>query len=53
MRAVVVTHYYAEHRGGIELVAREMAERLARRGMEIVHAGTARERPRECVLSAA
>jgi glycosyltransferase involved in cell wall biosynthesis len=40
MRAVVVSHYYAEHSGGIELVAREMAERLTRRGMEVVWAAS-------------
>jgi phosphatidyl-myo-inositol dimannoside synthase len=36
MRVLLVTHYYAEHRGGIEIVAGELSERLARRGVEIV-----------------
>lgn len=40
MRALLVTHYYAEHRGGIELVAREMAERFIRRSVEVVWAAS-------------
>jgi glycosyltransferase involved in cell wall biosynthesis len=32
MRLLVITHYYSTHRGGVEIVAREIAERLARRG---------------------
>jgi glycosyltransferase involved in cell wall biosynthesis len=40
MRALLVTHYYAEHGGGIEIVAREMAERLIRRGIEVVWAAS-------------
>lgn len=35
MRVLLVTHYYAEHRGGVELVAGELAQRLARRGISI------------------
>jgi glycosyltransferase involved in cell wall biosynthesis len=35
MRIVLVTHYFAAHRGGIELVAAELAARLARQGAEI------------------
>src|SRR6516162_6075132 len=35
MRVLLVTHYYAEHRGGVEIVAGELARRLARRGIEI------------------
>src|SRR4051812_6257463 len=35
MRIVLVTHYFPAHRGGIELVAAELARRLAVRGMEI------------------
>ncbi len=40
MRALIVTHYYAEHRGGVEVVARELAERLASRGFEVVWAAS-------------
>jgi glycosyltransferase involved in cell wall biosynthesis len=32
MRVVLVTHYYPAHRGGIEMVAGEIAQRLAARG---------------------
>ena len=36
MRVALVTHYYPAHRGGVELVAAEIAKRLARRkGMEV------------------
>jgi len=35
MRIVLVTHYFPAHRGGIELVAAELAARLARQGAEI------------------
>lgn len=34
-RVLLVTHYYAEHRGGVEIVAGELARRLARRGAQI------------------
>ncbi len=40
VRALIVTHYYAEHRGGVEVVARELAERLASRGFEVVWAAS-------------
>lgn len=40
MRVLLVTHYYAEHRGGVEIVAGELAGRLARRGHEIVWAAS-------------
>ncbi len=35
MRILIVTHYYPEHGGGIEIVAGEIASRLASRGVEI------------------
>jgi glycosyltransferase involved in cell wall biosynthesis len=40
IRALLVTHYYPEHRGGIEVVARELAERLVHRGIDIVWAAS-------------
>jgi phosphatidylinositol alpha-1,6-mannosyltransferase len=40
MHALMVTHYYPEHRGGIEVVARELAERLVSRGLEVVWAAS-------------
>src|SRR5262245_20652725 len=48
MRVLLVTHYYAEHRGGVEIVAAELARRLADRrlagrgnGVEIVWVASA------------
>jgi glycosyltransferase involved in cell wall biosynthesis len=35
LRVLVVTHYYAEHRGGVEAVAAQLVQRLARRGLEV------------------
>jgi glycosyltransferase involved in cell wall biosynthesis len=35
MRLLLVTHYYPSHRGGIEIVAWELARRLERRGAEV------------------
>jgi glycosyltransferase involved in cell wall biosynthesis len=35
MRLLIVTHYYPSHRGGIEIVAGELARRLARDGITI------------------
>ena len=35
MRILLVTHYYAEHRGGVEIVAAELARRLSARGLDI------------------
>jgi len=32
LRVALVTHYYPSHRGGVELVAAEIASRLARKG---------------------
>jgi phosphatidyl-myo-inositol dimannoside synthase len=43
MRILVVSHYYPEHRGGIEIIAGELAARLARRGAEVVWAASASE----------
>lgn len=40
MRLLLVTHYYAEHHGGVEIVAGELAARLAERGTEIVWAAS-------------
>jgi glycosyltransferase involved in cell wall biosynthesis len=40
MRVLLVTHYYDEHGGGVEIVAGELARRLARRGLEIVWAAS-------------
>jgi glycosyltransferase involved in cell wall biosynthesis len=36
IRILLVTHFYPEHRGGIEIVAGELSERLTRREVEIV-----------------
>jgi glycosyltransferase involved in cell wall biosynthesis len=36
MKILLITHYFPEHRGGIEIVAGELSEQLARRGVEIV-----------------
>jgi glycosyltransferase involved in cell wall biosynthesis len=35
MRILLVTHYYPEHRSGVEIVAGVLARRLAQRGAEI------------------
>jgi glycosyltransferase involved in cell wall biosynthesis len=35
MRVLLVTHYYPEHRGGVEIIAGELADRLARRGLQV------------------
>jgi glycosyltransferase involved in cell wall biosynthesis len=40
MRVLLVTHYYPEHRSGVEIVAGEVARRLARRGVDIVWAAS-------------
>src|SRR5260370_14772002 len=40
MRVLVVTHYYAEHRSGVEIVAGELANRLARRGVDVTWVAT-------------
>ena len=39
-RILVVTHYYPEHRGGVELIAQELGTRLVNRGFEIVWAAS-------------
>ena len=41
MRVLLVTHYYAEHRGGVEIVAGELAKRLAPLGVETVWVASA------------
>lgn len=40
MRILLVTHYYASHRGGVEIVAGELALRLAARGCQVTWAAT-------------
>jgi glycosyltransferase involved in cell wall biosynthesis len=40
MRILMTTHYYAEHRGGVEIIAEEVGRRLARRGAEVVWAAS-------------
>ncbi len=35
MRVLLVTHYFASHRGGVEIVAQELARRLAHRHPDI------------------
>ena len=35
MNVLLVTHYYADHRGGVEIVAAELARRLAARGVHV------------------
>jgi glycosyltransferase involved in cell wall biosynthesis len=47
MRVLVVTHYYARHGGGIEIVAGELAKRLARRGVDITWVATDERHPAE------
>lgn len=47
MRVLLVTHYFPEHRGGVEIIAGEIATRLAGRGFRIVWAasGPVKARP--------
>jgi glycosyltransferase involved in cell wall biosynthesis len=40
MHILLVTHYYAAHGGGVEIVAGRLAERLARRGLHITWAAS-------------
>jgi glycosyltransferase involved in cell wall biosynthesis len=40
MRMLLVTHYYSDHRGGVEIVAGELAGRLAGRGNQVVWAAS-------------
>jgi glycosyltransferase involved in cell wall biosynthesis len=40
MRVLLVTHYYPEHRGGVEIIAGQLARRLAGRGIELVWAAS-------------
>jgi phosphatidyl-myo-inositol dimannoside synthase len=40
MRVLLVTHYYPQHRSGVELVAGELARRLASRGISITWAAS-------------
>ena len=41
MRVLLVTHYYPDHRSGIERIAGELATRLPRHGIELTWAATA------------
>ena len=41
MRLLTVTHYFSEHRGGIEIVAGELARRLAQRDVNVWWAASA------------
>jgi glycosyltransferase involved in cell wall biosynthesis len=45
MRLLVVSHYYSEHRGGVEMVANEIARRLAAEGCEIEWAASDEHAP--------
>src|SRR5262249_46207683 len=36
MRVLLVTHYYSEHRGGVEMVAGELARRFVHQGAQVV-----------------
>ena len=49
MRVLLVTHYYADHGGGVEVVAGEVAQRLARPGIEVVWVASA---PKPAVAAA-
>src|SRR5262249_42196246 len=40
VRVLCVTHYFAGHGGGIEMVAGRLVEELARRGVEVIWAAT-------------
>lgn len=40
MRVLLVTHYYADHGGGVEVVAAEIAQRLAPQGIELLWAAS-------------
>ena len=39
-RILLVTHFYADHHGGVEIVAGELAKRLAGRGCRVVWAAS-------------
>lgn len=47
MRVLVLTHYFPEHGGGIEIVAGELATRLAKRGFTIEWLASSGPQPRE------
>jgi glycosyltransferase involved in cell wall biosynthesis len=40
MRVLVVTHYYPEHRSGVEIIAGELVRRLVQRGIEVTWAAS-------------
>lgn len=39
-RLLIVTHYFADHQGGIEIVAGQLARRLAQRGLQVTWAAS-------------
>ena len=51
-RILLVTHYFAEHRGGIEIIAGSIAEQLVRRGWKVtwVASGPSRTTLRDGVM---
>ncbi|MDZ7619372.1 MAG: glycosyltransferase family 4 protein, partial [Patescibacteria group bacterium] len=48
MRILLVTHYYADHRGGVEIIAGELARRLAGNDCSITWAASGPE-PEEAI----
>ncbi|MCM2278543.1 MAG: glycosyltransferase family 4 protein [Oligoflexia bacterium] len=45
MRILVVSHFFAEHRGGIEIVAEQLSRALVPRGFALTWAATAKSAP--------
>ena len=44
MRILMVSHYFGEHRGGVEIVAEALAQRIASRGFEVSWLATGQRR---------